>query len=312
MERFPNPQIRGKNLSTEQEDTVRAQISAGVREHLSKMLSEHTERPKTPEEVESMIAALNLLRQEVVRLTAAEPAIEVKPEDIHILEDKAADVEGESRLLAGRAFQDCGEAIVVDVEGVGVMQMLHSIVHESTHLYSSSIATVRESADDETELEQWRDKGGYASTARFSPGRFTRNNFEGLNEAIIEQISLSVITDLYHKQEEIFEKEIYNDLDFTLFMSSFHRIGSYSEAILIVQSIVRRIAHETSRDEDEVWDEFKKAMFTGSLMHLRQIEEVYGKGSLRYLAEMPLSVDEYQGDQQGYEQDINQMRDFFS
>jgi hypothetical protein len=275
-------------------------------------LSEHTERPKTPEEVGSITAALNLLRQEVVRLTDAEPKMEVKPEDIHILEDEAADVEGESRLLGGRAFTELGEAIVVDVEGVGAMQILHSTVHESTHLYSSSVATVRQSVENETELEQWRDKGGYESTARFSPGRFTRNNFEGLNEAIIEQISLSVITDLYHKQEEIFGKEIYDELDFTRFMGNFHRIGSYSDAILIVQSIVRRIAHETSRDENEVWDEFKKAMFTGSLMHLRQIEGIYGKGSLRYLAEMPLSVDEYQGDQQGYEQDINKMRDFFS
>ncbi len=275
------------------------------------MLAKYPERAKTSEEQESISATLDILYKEVVRL-CGESSLKVLPENIHILEQQAAEeMEGES-LLAGRAFPASGDAVIADIESVGALEKLHTIAHESTHLYSSSVATMRPRSENETGLELMRDKAGYTSTARLTPKRVTRSNFEGLDEAIVEKVSLSVITELFHRQEELFGEEKYNRSDFTRFMGNFHRISGYADAIQIIESIARRIAYESGRDENEVWDDFKRGLFTGSVIHLRHIEKVYGAGSLRYLAEMPLGAYEYEGNSEAYEWEIEQMKDFFS
>lgn len=309
MESFPKPEIRGKDLSPKQENEARMQLVTESKERLLELLAKYPERAKTPEELESIDVTLDILHKEVVRL-CGENSFKVAPENIHILEQSAAEeMEGES-LLAGRAFPASGEAVIADIENVGALEKLHTIVHESTHLYSSSIATMR--PDTNNELEQIRDKAGYVSTARITPTRVTRNNFEGLDEAVVEKVSLSVITELFHRQEELFGEERYDVSDFTRFMGNFHRISAYADAIQIIESIVRRVARESERDEGEVWDDLKRGTFTGSVMHLRQIEKVYGPGSLRYLAEMPLGAYEYEGNQEAYEREIEQMKEFFS
>ena len=55
----------------------------------------------------------------------------------------------------------------------------------------------------------------------------------------------------------------------------------------IMESVVGRIAEMEHKPKEEVWDLYKKEQFTGNLMHLRKVEDVYGEGSLRILGEMP-------------------------
>ncbi len=44
----------------------------------------------------------------------------------------------------------------------------------------------------------------------------------------------------------------------------------------------------------------------------RWLEQVYGKGALRHLAEMSLSLDEYEGNNDAYEWYIGKTLDYFA
>ena len=58
----------------------------------------------------------------------------------------------------------------------------------------------------------------------------------------------------------------------------------YGECISILDLIIRKVAQDRNEDEIAVWKRFKRGMFTGEMMHLRDIEHAFGRGSLRVLA----------------------------
>jgi hypothetical protein len=52
----------------------------------------------------------------------------------------------------------------------------------------------------------------------------------------------------------------------------------------IIDLVIDKIAAKKGESKDEVWNRFKKGFFDGSMMHLRDVEETFGKGSLRVFA----------------------------
>lgn len=309
MERATKLEIYGKELTPDQLRQASERIASESRERLAHMLFRHPERPKTPDEEAEIEAGLGLLQQEAARLSGV-PQIHLSSKNVHILlPDAVTDGEGRSGILAGRAFVEIGELIVFDYDQVDALHKIQTIIHEATHLLTKDRMTI--TRDDEVRFALTREKFGYESTARITEASVTPTNFRGVNEAMTEHVALSVVGHLYHRQGEIFGKERYSAQQFMRFMGDFYRLSDYAHPLQIVESIVRRVSVETRRGEGDVWDEFSKGLFTGSMMHLRQVEKIYGKNALRYLAEMPLGPEEYDGNEKAYERDINAMRDFF-
>ena len=58
----------------------------------------------------------------------------------------------------------------------------------------------------------------------------------------------------------------------------------YQRFIDIVDAIVAKIAERNGESKESVWDRFKRGMYRGEMTHLKEIETIYGKGSLRVLA----------------------------
>ena len=102
--------------------------------------------------------------------------------------------------------------------------------------------------------------------------------FEGLNEAIVEKIAQEIL--LNHNNIE--NKSYKNKIEKRILTKN----SPYKTAIVVVEKIISEIAKNNKEPEQLVWERWEKGMFTGEMMHLRDIEKVFGPGSLRILASM--------------------------
>ena len=68
---------------------------------------------------------------------------------------------------------------------------------------------------------------------------------------------------------------------------------SYEEDYLtILSAIIKKIAKNNNEEPKEVWKRFRKGYFTGEMMHLRDVDKVFGKGALRVLAALKCGVND--------------------
>lgn len=103
------------------------------------------------------------------------------------------------------------------------------------------------------------------------------SRFNGLNEAVTER--------LRWKLSGIHRKKIQKTMEFSDDeMVDITHAKAYSKYIALLDSINDRIAEEMHTTRDACWDMWTKAMITGEMMSLRQIERVWGEGSLRILS----------------------------
>lgn len=84
---------------------------------------------------------------------------------------------------------------------------------------------------------------------------------------------------------------------------------AYPEFISLVNLILDRISEGDENKRNEVWNNIKRGQFTGDLMHLREIEKFFGKGSLRVLAllnrdNLELVREYFQTDYENIKEDI--------
>lgn len=102
------------------------------------------------------------------------------------------------------------------------------------------------------------------------------NYFRGLNEAVVQKTT----------QDIIFKMSKSNGIQRNVHKTLFSLNHSYASEIAILEKIMSKISKSKNEDQKEVWKRFKKGQFTGEMMHLRDVEKVYGPGSLRILASM--------------------------
>ena len=101
--------------------------------------------------------------------------------------------------------------------------------------------------------------------------------FTGANEAVTERLRLKLCRD---HQDDIQKTMEFTDEEITEVI----RGKSYPRFIELLDLINDRIADENHTTRDEIWDMWTKAMITGEMMSLRQVERVWGEGSLRILS----------------------------
>ncbi|MGW8185543.1 MAG: hypothetical protein ACWGHO_05555 [Candidatus Moraniibacteriota bacterium] len=157
------------------------------------------------------------------------------------------------------------------------LQLYKTILHEALHLYSFQRNQVYiedgEDGDEEKYLLTYR--YGY-SNDNMVKDKFgeDHSHFMGLNEAMTDLIVLDILRG--HQRELI--KEFNVTFEEALKPVSYN---GYKDLFIF---IMQKIAENLGEDYEDVWGRFKKGYFTGEMMHLRDIEKVFGKGSTRFLA----------------------------
>lgn len=121
---------------------------------------------------------------------------------------------------------------------------------------------------------------------------YKADKFSGFNEAMTDLMTMEF---LEKNKEDLRHLINFSDEEFEALEKSLYPYYS------VVEKIVDSIADNNQEDKQETWERFKKGMFTGEMMHLRDIEEKYGQGALRKLASL------------GYKKEVDQeVFDYFS
>ncbi len=150
------------------------------------------------------------------------------------------------------------------------------MMHESVHILS-----IKKYYVDEDSIMPYR--SGYGIIHPEETETDPHEHFRGLNEALVEKIVIDIFTK--HKQEICKEFNI-SDFYYDYLMPR----TRYNYYIDILDFIAAKIAEKNSDAKENVWRRFKKGIFTGEMMHLRDIEKTFGKGSLRILAALESAV----------------------
>ena len=144
-----------------------------------------------------------------------------------------------------------------------------TLFHEITHMASYSKFEVAQNTSRPVPA-----KSGYS----FSRINQEKRYMDNLNELMVEQF---VSEFFYKNQEELVEK-----FKFDLDEDGQLNPGYYPTEIL--HAIINKIAIETGEEKYTVWKRLEKGLFTGNMMHLRDIERIFGPKSLRALSELVL------------------------
>ncbi len=146
------------------------------------------------------------------------------------------------------------------------------LVHEILHNYS--FQAVHISKDKKLNHKQITDyRNGYLS---INPSERGHEHFRGLNEAVIERYAAELVTQ--------------NKERFDYATNGRAAIGGeqidlvYQSERKVLDVIIKGLASAGEKEEDEIWTEMKRGLFNGNLLHLKDVDKVFGKGSLRVLA----------------------------
>ncbi len=220
---------------------------------------------KIPEELEKNTKTIkfidslnNFIKKEFEELKIEQEPKEIKSEQIHLVPEKIYKTEfpNESRAV----YLPSKESIFMNAKAFdSIPEFYASIVHEFLHFESFF-------EDKNTAV-----RSGYRSLKKENNKVQTR--FRGLNEMIIDKFA-----------QEILEKNK-KDLKKININLETKKLSPEKYSPLILNKIIEKIAQKKDQEQEKVWEKFKKSLFTGKMMHLRDVERTFGKDSLRLLSE---------------------------
>jgi len=253
----------------------------------------------TPEDKKAVSAGIEKFKSE--GLEHAEGEIEKSPEVLLVVEKISEYLNEEFQLLGIKtpASISADRIHIVDEEwlkkrfpGVGAngiydpltdsifiknsdqrLQSYKSMFHEAVHYASFKSYH----ADWKARVINPR-RCGYTA---YNPREAGHEHFRGLNEAVVDKTVRMILRK--HQAELIRELRIGEN-------EGRQRVSYCNEYMDVLDVIVDKIAGKKKEDRDAVWRRFQKGEFTGEMMHLRDVEEVFGKGSLRVLAALDSGI----------------------
>lgn len=223
------------------------------------------EMEKTAEQLKMINVINELLEQEFKRLGIQEAPRHINPERVHFLSQEAwnKDKDFKKHPDGGGVYSKPG-VIYINVESCGNKEKLLQIfLHEAIHFVSKQKMVITKNG---TAIDY---RAGYEMQ---DPKR-RKQEFHLLNETIIN----ITVEDMLTRHKERLQKE------FGLSSDSFETFLEHETNVMIARLLgrVTVIRNENSR---ELFDRFMKGQFTGEMMHVRDIEKFYGKGTLRTIA----------------------------
>jgi len=189
--------------------------------------------------------------------------IPIEPDSIHFLPAKIfEDYTGHE--IRGLYYVKTGCILLNDDLLRNKSERVDILIHESLHMLSHHKFLAR----DDNEIIAYR--GGY----EIEPTHKEYDRLEGLNEMVVvqlERILMSIYADKFGKEYNFTEEDF----------SRIERGGIYGD---LLSSMIKKIADQKGENYATVADRFLKGHFTGEMLHLKDIEKVYGPRSLRILA----------------------------
>jgi len=219
---------------------------------------------KTPEQL-NIIKHINQYLNEEFKELGIKEKIKILPEQIHLLPtdiyNRLSSVFSKEKLRA--FFYSPNQGAYIDKDDAkSRLDLYKTMFHESVHMASFLKFRIKKQ---EGKVNQYR--VGY-STWLEEHGHFT-----GLNEMVVDKLIPEMLRK--HKKELLKEFEITPEESEQI---------TYYYPSDILDTIISKLAEKDDEKEEEIWKRFKKGLFTGEMMHLREIERILGKGSLRMLA----------------------------
>lgn len=242
------------------------------------------EIPKTKEDAERIRDVIDSINDELIDLGLS-PDFNINPQQIHLVSHIDNINSTGLHQMKNQQIQILKSRFNLHVNPVAltrylIFQILSKIstrnldkkmvnsevlIHESIHFKSYQVHKL-----DVKNKSMGEYREGYKLR-----GREDVDYFRGFNEAVVQKTTEDILMKS-HKSSDA------SDLQKTLFKLR----GAYTSELLTVNQIVNKIAKIKNQSKDEVWERFKKGQFTGEMMHLRDVENAYGPGSLRILASM--------------------------
>lgn len=223
---------------------------------------------KNSEEIEFIKTVDRYLKEEFKEIGIEEDP-NILPESIHLLSHEDFKKMHPDEKLSG--FVSFPENNIYIDESVYShrLQLYKTIFHESIHSVAFRKHHI-EISEKRDVIKSYR-KGYYVA----SPKESGHEHFRGLGEAIVDM----TVMELFNKhKKEIIEKFKITPEEENL------PVQFQDHYIEILKTIIEEIAKENNEDKHLVWQRFKRGQFTGEMMHLKDIDKVFGKGSLRVLA----------------------------
>jgi hypothetical protein len=229
------------------------------------------EYEKTKEEVYLINLINESIKKKIERFNL-EPRDSFPLDRIHMINNETSLVLG---VVESGVYDIKRDNVLInkDIIDRGYLQEYSILLHEILHAYSFRALTADGSAKT---IEPYR--SGYDTNDLNKNTEYL--HFTGFNEAVLEKIRGDIANE--HLNEIITNLDIRNEEIKT--NSEFAH--SYFKETFIVDALVSKMADFYQVDKNEIWTKIQKGFFTGNMMHLRDMENVFGPGSLRVLASM--------------------------
>ncbi len=247
------PHITGKDLTPEKREAAQQHLAQRRQEAEAPVFG--GEYQKTEEDL-ALIARIHEALKEKMYELGVVPVVDIQPEQIHFLTHEWYEAFFPNDEAEGKTAP-ADAAVFIDIDRVRPGTLENFLAHEMTHLAAAAKFTV---AGGDPVLT----RSGYQLR---NVGVKDHEHFRGFNEAITEKIS----------------KELTKSLGFKVPPDPRGKTA-YEHYIDLVDLIAKRVAEHNHEDVEDVWKRFKRGAFSGEMMHLREVEKVFGKGSLRVLA----------------------------
>lgn len=254
--------MEGNNfLKTSQESMVNP-----VNQHLENLeikLFDHEEE-KTPQDEAVINELFSILEKEYQDLDLPEDYFyELNKNKIHFLSNDEfikAVPPAKDLKIGANAYPD-GSYIIRREAFSTPLQFYKANLHELIHAASFKRFSLN-------------DKSGSLDLDRIG---YKGDKFSGFNEAMTD---LMTIEFMEKNKEDLRLLINFSDEEFLALEKSLYPYYS------IVEKIIDSVSENNNEFRELTWKRFKKGMFTGEMMHLRDIEKTYGEGALSKLASL--------------------------
>lgn len=224
------------------------------------------EEPKTEKE-KQIIQMVNLfLVQEFERLEIEEPFIPILPEQIHLLSREVYKTKTEREDTSHGFAVPTAQAVCINKNSSSQKSFFATVFHEMVHLASHQKYSVH---PENKKVQMYRI--GYGVINQEGKDKFRGFN-EFLTDAVVYEIWRRHIDELQEKLS--FTKEEVNSISLSYF-------NKYKG---LFRGIITQMAENGEQKPQEIADRILKGMFTGEMMHLRDIKKVYGENALEILS----------------------------
>ncbi len=258
MER--GPKFIGRKYSEDEKQEITKELRQWSEESKAPL---EDEIEKTSEQLRMISVANQLIADEIAQLGISGYE-SIDPDRIHILREETG-----SKTLEGGSYTSANNSIRIEIsESSTSISFFSTLVHEMIHyasmqrFYSDHEDNVMEARVGYKIRSEWKDP-------------IRRNMLRGFNEIVVEMTIIKIL----HNASDILKTEFgitEDDLAGPVY--------SYTEYAPLMYKILEELAVYKKIPIDDVFSELERGQFDSNLFVLKDIERLFGKGSLKILA----------------------------